>query len=289
MITNYTHYKWETPFPFSQRSSIGCGGYSVLAIYPETAFQTSEAVAFLREKHRHFYVVGNMTNVLPPDGETQTVILSTKGLKDVMRAKDGLSVGAGVTSGELLSACKRFGLGGAEFLEGIPCTIGGALYMNAGVSGEYVERLVESVTVLREGKILTLKSAECNYSYKQSVFMQNEDIILSAVLRLSPSRLADIEERISDYRSRRAHLPKGKSMGCVFKNPEGKTAGALIEGAGLKGLRIGGAVVSNLHANFILNDGGATAKEVKELIQTVKNAVYAQYKVLLQEEIRYLI
>ena len=115
--------------------------------------------------------------------------------------------------------------------------------------------------------------------------MQNEDVILGAVLRLSKRDRNTFEENIAYYKQRRIGLPKGKSMGCVFKNPSGVSAGKLIDGAGLKGLRIGGAIVSEKHANFIINDRSASAKDIRELISVMKSAVFAQYKIELEEEI----
>ena len=160
--------------------------------------------------------------------------------------------------------------------------------MNAGVAGNYIAKIVESVTVLHSGKIIEMPVKDCEYAYKSSVFMRSGDCILGAKLCLCPDLKEHVLGKIKEYAKRREHLPKGKSMGCVFKNPPNVSAGALIEGAGLKGLRIGRAVVSNAHANFILNEGGATAQEIRTLIGVVKNAVYAQYKVRLEEEIRYL-
>ena len=118
--------------------------------------------------------------------------------------------------------------------------------------------------------------------------MQNGDVILGARLCLRSASESEITANLKAFKERRQHLPKGKSMGCVFKNPQGYTAGKLIEGAGLKGLRMGDAYVSLEHANFIINDKNATAKQIKGLIGLIKNAVYAQYKIKLEEEIRYL-
>lgn len=118
--------------------------------------------------------------------------------------------------------------------------------------------------------------------------MQDGSVIVGAHFALNQASLDEIEEREEYYKERRKHLPKGRSMGCVFKNPEGLSAGELIEKSGLKGLRLGGAYVSEEHANFIINGGGATASDVKKLIQLIKNAVHAQYGVRLEEEIRYL-
>ena len=278
----------ETPFDYAKRSSIGCGGSAPVAFYPESVEELIALVAELQDKEIPFTVLGNLTNVLPPDGESQTAVISTKSLTKIEETERGIFALAGVTSGGLLKACKRLNLGGAEFLEGIPCTLGGALYMNAGVSGKYIAEIAESVTVLRAGKLVVLDKVDCEYAYKTSVFMRSKDVIVGARLNLQKTTEEEFLKKLREYRQRRAHLPKGKSMGCVFKNPEGKIAGKLIEGAGLKGLRVGGAVVSTEHANFIINDRSATSAQIKALIAFIKNAVFAQYKIRLEEEIRYL-
>ncbi|MBQ8308779.1 MAG: UDP-N-acetylmuramate dehydrogenase [Clostridia bacterium] len=287
-LSEYVNYANETPFDFVKKSSIGCGGTAKVGFYPKTVEETAELLKRLQADRIDFVVVGNMTNVLPPDGAFEKVVVCIKSLKGIFETPTGVSVAAGVMSGELLKACKTLKKSGAEFLEGIPCTVGGALFMNAGVGGAYIGEIVKSVTVFRKGKIEVLQKADCEYSYKSSVFMHSDDVILGANLRLDFASEAEITRKIKYFRDRRAHLPKGKSMGCVFKNPEGFVAGKLIEGAGLKGLRVGGAFVSERHANFIINDGSATAAQIKSLIQIIKNAVFAQYKIRLEEEIRYL-
>ena len=278
----------ETPFDYAKRSSIGCGGIAPVAFYPKSVEELISLVDELQDEKLSFTVLGNLTNVLPPDGESRTAVVSTKMLVGIEETESGVFAFSGVTSGALLKACKRLALSGAEFLEGIPCTLGGALYMNAGVSGTYIAEIVESVTVLRQGKLVVLEKADCAYAYKSSVFMHSNDVIVGAKLRLKQTTEESVLERISQYRAKRAHLPKGKSMGCVFKNPDGMIAGQLIERAGLKGLRVGGAVVSSEHANFIINDKNATSAQIKTLINLIKNAVFAQYKIRLEEEIRYL-
>lgn len=273
----------EENYDFSRHSTIGTGGVSRLAIFPKTIEETVELLSFLEKEGLPFYTLGNLSNVLPSDGVCKRLIVSMKKLTAV----DENFVEAGTTSGALIGFCKKHGLSGAEFLFGIPCTLGGALYMNAGVSGEYIAEIVESVTAYIDGKVEIVPVSECKYAYKQSVFMQ-KGVILGAKLRFSRADDKDISHRVAHYANRRLHLPKGKSMGCVFKNPPNALAGKLIDGAGLKGMRIGGAVVSKEHANFIINDRGASASDIKSLILLVKNAVFAQYKISLEEEIRYL-
>lgn len=272
------------PFSLSQNSTIGCGGIAQTAFYPTTLVDTIELLSALHEKGIPFYVVGCMSNVLPSDEYSNRVFVCTKKLTGI---EDNFYL-SGMTGAKLLTHCKNARLGGLEFLEGIPCTLGGALFMNAGVQGAYIGDLVESVTIWQNKRVYTLTQSECAYAYKSSVFMQNDSVILGAKLRLGKSDLPKIESELAKYRCRRAHLPKGKSMGCVFKNPQGEYAGKLIEGAGLKGYTLGGACISEVHANFIINKANATAKEIKSLITLIKNAVYAQYKILLEEEIRYL-
>lgn len=279
---------WEAPFDFKKYSSIGSGGIAPVAYFPSSVEELIGTVSKLKENHVPFTMLGNLTNVLPPDGESQTQVLSTKRLTYIEQTDSGVYALAGVTSGALLKACRLWGLSGVEFLEGIPCTLGGALYMNAGVSGAYLADVVESVTVLRAGRLVVLEKSQCAYAYKSSVFMRSDDVIVGAHLRLHKTTAEAVCETIAKYRAKRAHLPKGKSMGCVFKNPENEMAGKLIDGAGLKGMRVGGAVVSCEHANFIINDRGATSAEIKALIQLMKNAVFAQYKIRLEEEIQYI-
>ncbi len=277
----------ERPFYFSACSSIGCGGFAKAAYFPRTVEEFAGLIEALKGGNQPYLVLGNLTNVLPPDEGTEKVVVSTKRLRGVTITNTFFAL-AGTGSGELLSAAQKARLTGAEFLYGVPCTLGGALYMNAGAGGEYISKIVERVLVLRRGRVEYLSVEDCKYAYKRSVFMENNDIILGGELRVTPSTPEEIEGRRNYFRQRRAHLPTERSMGCVFKNPEGTFAGELVEKSGLKGLKIGGARVSPKHANFIINEGGATAKDIRALIALIKNAVFAQYGVRLEEEIRYL-
>lgn len=280
-------YTTEKRFDFSLRSTVGVGGIAPMAVYPDTEEKLVKLLRNFENEGVSYHVLGNLSNVLPPDGVSKRVVVCTKLLKGISVEK-GFYAEAGVVSGTLISAMKTYELSGAEFLSGIPCTLGGALYMNAGVAGFYLSDIVESVRVYRRGEVIELSQKDCGYGYKTSVFMQNGDVILGARLCLRSASESEITVNLKAFKERRQHLPKGKSMGCVFKNPQGYTAGKLIEGAGLKGLRMGDAYVSLEHANFIINDKNATAKQIKGLIGLIKNAVYAQYKIKLEEEIRYL-
>lgn len=285
---DYGAYTKEEQFSFAKNSSIGCGGVAEICFYPQSVAELTSLISQLKKDGVRYYILGNLTNVLPPDDERDFAIIRTKNLNGIAVSGNGAFVYAGANASALLAVCRREGFGGAEFLNGIPCTLGGALYMNAGAGGKYIAEIVENVLVLRDGKTRLLSVADCGYAYKRSVFMENDDVILGGLLRLTKTTADEIERQELFYADRRKHLPKGKSMGCVFKNPSGVFAGALIEKSGLKGMRIGGAKVSEEHANFIINDRYATAGQIRSLITLVKNGVFAQYGVRLEEEIRYL-
>lgn len=278
---------YEAPFLTARHASIGVGGLAPIAFYPSGVAEAIGILSRLEKKNIPYRVLGNMTNVLPPDQGIEEAYVITRRMRK-MDVGEKLFAEAGVMSGALVHACMGHGLGGVEFLVGIPCTVGGAAFMNAGVQGRYMNDVLESVLVYESGEVKTLPVSECGYAYKESVFMHGKKVILGATFRLKKTGAKSVAEKRAEYLRRRANLPVGKSMGCVFKNPSGQSAGKLIEGAGLKGLRLGGAYVSEQHANFIINGGGATASEIEKLIQVIKNAVRAQYGIELEEEIRYL-
>ena len=274
-----------TVYDFAKGSTIGVGGKGY-AVFPRSFTELIDVVDGCNARGLPYRVLGNLSNVLPPEKDEKTVYIMTKRLTGITMSEAPL-VYAGVSSGELLKACKKHGKVGAEFLAGIPCTVGGAAYMNAGVGGRYFSEIVRSVIVYEDGCLRTYPKAECGYAYKHSRFMSG-GVILGVVLNLQDGSPQIVQEEIAAQLQRRAHLPKGRSMGCVFKNPEGQVAGKLIEAAGLKGLRIGGAVVSEQHGNFIINDQNATVADVRALIDRIRDVVYRKYAIRLTEEIEYL-
>jgi UDP-N-acetylmuramate dehydrogenase len=285
--SEYGEIETEENFDFSLHASIGVGGRARLAFYPKSAEELIRLLDGLEDSGVKYYVLGNLTNVLPPE-QTEKVVVSTRKLRGVQLRKNGVFAYTGTRSSEFLRVLESVGLTGAEFLSGIPCTIGGAAFMNAGASGRYLSEIVESVLFYSEKQVEVLSLQECDYAYKHSLFMQKKGVILGVNFRLKNSDSENIKRERIFYASKRAHLPKGKSMGCVFKNPAGSVAGKLIDRSGLKGLRVGGACVSEEHANFIINDNNARVSDIKTLISIVKNAVFAQYKIRLEEEICYL-
>ena len=223
---DYSAYTQEKPFSFAKNSSIGCGGNAETAFCPKSVAELTSLIDRLKKDEIGYYVLGNLTNVLPPDGGTTRAVIRTKNLNGIMFSDGGAFVYAGVNSGALLGACRRKKKSGAEFLNGVPCTLGGALYMNAGAGGTYIDEIVESVLVLRDGKTRLLTKAECGYSYKHSAFMENGDVILGAALRLKNDSEVEIVANEQRYAERRKHLPKGRSMGCVFKTRKARQQGS---------------------------------------------------------------
>lgn len=281
----------------SKVSSIGVGGTILLAFYPDTLAGLTELIDELKKADLRFALLGTASNVLFPDDgeELKGAAIFTKHLRSL--AIDGGNVFAfcGVTGAEFLQKTLAAGLTGAEFLEGIPCSIGGATYMNAGANGRHISDILESVLAYGNGEMHVYTQRECRFSYKDSAFMHSGETILGVTLRLKKATSETVAENLRLLREKRAELPKGKSLGCIFKNPlspdNGErrvSAGRLIEQSGMKGVKAGGARVSERHANFIINEGGATYRDVCELIETVRGKVYETQGVKLEEEIRYL-
>ena len=274
-----------TEYDFKRGSTIGVGGTGK-AVFPRSFTEMIDVVDGCERLGVPYKILGALSNVLPPERENGTLYVLTKKLVGITMGQSPL-VYAGVTVSELLRQCKANGKGGAEFLAGIPCTVGGAAYMNAGVSGRYFEEIVHSVITYEKGELKTYTRQQCAYAYKHSRFMDG-GVILAVILNLTEEDPRTVSKRIEEALQKRNRLPKGKSMGCVFKNPTVAYAGELIERAGFKGLRVGGAVVSEQHANFIINDRGASVADIKQLIAIVKAGVAEKFGVSLTEEIGYL-
>lgn len=286
--SKFPRLKIEYDYDFSKRACIGCGGRAKFALFPSDETELAAVVDTLKSHGISHVVLGNLSNVLPPDSEYTKIPVLTNRIDKICEEGEEVYVGAGTSSGKLLRFCKEKELSGGEFLTGIPCFIGGATYMNAGVGGAYMQEIVSGVLAYMNGKIVKLTAKECNFSYKRSLFMQKDAVILGTYCKFKPSTAQAVEKKIAEYAQKRKNLPIGKSMGCVFKNPQGEIAGKLIEGAGLKGLTLGGAKISEKHANFIINQSACKSSAIKTLITLIKDRVQAEYGIILQEEIVYI-
>lgn len=256
------------------------GGNAAAMVFPKTADELKRAVTALKGVAPYF-VLGGGSNVLISDKGFSGAVISTLKL-DKIELKGNLCVaGAGAKISDVIRAAAINSLSGLEFAVGIPATVGGAVAMNAGCYNKSVSDAV--LYVVTENGVY--KKGECGFNYRASRFLGKETI-LEVCFNFSPAEFDDIEEKIKAYKSFRKN-PKGRSCGSVFKN-DGFFAGKVIDEAGLKGKRIGGAKVSDEHANFIIADSGATSKNIYDLIKFVKKKVLEEKNLTLSEELVYL-
>lgn len=274
----------ERGFSFAEHTCIGSGGTAELAVSPADIEEGAELLAFLGGNQIPFCFLGTGANVLPHDGRFDGVVVRFDRIKNIYLGNHYIFAGAGVTGGRLLSFAEENSVAGFEPFAGIPTTVGGGVAMNAGVSDRHFSDLVSSVVAFKDGKIRTLSNKECLFSLKDSIFLQGI-AVFGVYFKAEQSSRDDIRARTSYYLERRSHLPKGRSMGCTFVNPEGISAGKIIEKCGLKGKRIGKARVSEQHANFIINEGRSSA-DIARLIDEIKEEVYVKTGIRLREEIR---
>lgn len=276
-----------------EHTSFQAGGSAKLLIQPGNREELIYAIDILRSFDMDYFVMGNGTNILVQDGGYDGAILKLgKEFSSIVVRGDTMEAEAGA----LLSAVGRealaASLAGFAFAAGIPGSIGGAVFMNAGAYGGEFSSIIESAEVLsREGnKVFSLTKEEMELSYRSSVFHRTGDIVLKVNLKLTPGDQEEIKHQMADLAARRREkqplsLP---SAGSTFKRPTGYFAGKLIQDAGLSGLSLGGAQVSPLHAGFIVNNGKATAKDIIDLMEIVKQTVLDQFGVLLEAEVRIL-
>ena len=274
--------------PMSRHTSWRAGGPAELFFIPSSI---EDLQVFLRELDAEIPIfwLGVGSNLLVRDGGIRGVVISaTAILKKLERIETYLvRAGSGVPCTQLARQCIRWGLGPSEFFAGIPGTVGGALTMNAGAHGGETWERVESVrTIDRTGEIHQRSPAEYSVGYR-SVTGPTNEWFLEATFRFEPGVTASMEAMKEMLERRKATQPLGlPSCGSVFRNPPGDHAARLIEAAGLKGYRIGGAEVSPKHANFIINTGNATATDIEELIEHVRQTVIEQHGVELRHEVR---
>jgi UDP-N-acetylmuramate dehydrogenase len=255
------------------------------------------AIKFAKSKRLPFFVLGGGSNLLVSDKGFRGVVIKIQitNYKFQTNSKSqitGISVGAGLSLSKLVQLAAEKGLSGLEWAVGIPGTVGGAVYGNAGAFKKSMKDITKTVTVLEGGfKIKKYKNKDCRFGYRDSVFKHNKNlIIISTELKLKKGEKKEIQKKIKEnleYKKRVQPLNYA-SAGSIFKNPHNFSAGELIEKCGLKGKKIGGAKISEKHANFIVNLKKAKAKDVKNLINLIKKEVKKKFKINLEEEIRFL-
>lgn len=278
--------------PMSKHTSFKIGGPADLFLMPETQEQLRQVLTVAKEHSIPIFVMGNGSNLLVGDKGIRGVVVSLyKKMNKIVPDGEKLYAGCGALMSTVASAALAAELEGFEFASGIPGTIGGGIYMNAGAYGFELKDIVESVEYMdSDGNISEISGSDCKFGYRKSIFAEKGYIVLGCTLNLKKGNKEQIRERINDFTKRRvSKQPIEKpSAGSVFKRPEGYFAGALIEEAGLKGFSIGGAQVSEKHAGFIINKGDAAAKDVLDLVEHIQKTVYEKNGLRLETEIKFV-
>ncbi len=281
----------RTDEPMSRHTTFRIGGPADLFIVCDTVADVSQTLGTLGEEDVPFTVLGKGSNVLVADeGYRGAVITLGRDFRKHGIDGDEMRCGAGVTLAGVVRDAYSKGLKGYEFGVGVPGTVGGALAMNAGSRDEWIGSVVESVTVYQQGEgLVRLRGDEITWGYRRSD-LGDRGIVLECCLRAEEADRDVIRAAMEAGFSRRKRTQplSQPSAGSVFKNPEGRSAAHMIETLGAKGLRVGGAMVSEVHANFIVNVGDATASDVAYLIEAIRTAVRDAYDVGLETEVRYL-
>ena len=274
--------------PMAPHTTLRVGGPADVYVEPASENDLAAILKFCGKRGMQFFILGRGSNLLVRDGGFRGVVicLAHANFTKIEVVGERLRCGAGAKLKTLSVEAKRNNLGGLEFLEGIPGSVGGALRMNAGAMGGATFDVVESVRFMdRTGNILEKPRAEVPVEYRACPLFA-ENIALAAVFKGVPSSRAEIEAKLNEFNRLRWEVQPAKpSAGCTFKNPAAIPAGKLIDELGLKGTRVGGAVVSPEHGNFLVNDGGATAKDVLALIDILKAKAKAERGIELHTEV----
>lgn len=277
--------------PLSKHTSFRIGGAAEVMAFPKNAQELSEILKQSALLDTKPVILGAGTNVLAPDDGVEGIVICLKDCLDGMERlnENSIRVMAGVTMTRAAVFAANLGLSGLEFAHGIPGTVGGGVYMNAGAYGGEISQVCNRVTVMtKDGQLKELSREEMQFAYRHSAAMDSGDIVVGAEFLLQPKAPEEIKAEMKDLMGRRSasqplDLP---SAGSAFKRPVGGYAAALIDQAGLKGFQIGNAAISTKHAGFAVNLGGATAKDVKTLLKQVSDIVYEKSGIRLEPEIR---
>lgn len=263
--------------PLSSHTSFKVGGRCDMIVYPNSADALIEMYSKCKEISLNTYILGNGTNVLFTDrGFRGVIFIISHEMGDISVSGNKLTASAGASLKKLCQTALDNGLTGLEFAYGIPGTVGGAIYMNAGAYGGEMKQVVKEVTAVDSlGKLKTFTTDQLDLSYRKSVFTDADYVILSVTVELTEGDKCEIRSKMDELMLRRKDKQplEYPSAGSTFKRPEGTYAGLVIEQSGLKGYTVGGAQVSEKHANFVINKGGATASDIITLIEDVKRIV----------------
>lgn len=277
--------------PMSRHTTFRVGGPADVMFLPESEEQVVQALSLAREAQVPVIIIGNGSNLVVRDGGIRGLVIALgEGMAAIVRVEHTVSALAGASLARVSAYAQASGLSGLEFASGIPGTLGGGCAMNAGAYGGQLSDVLIDARVLLNGELRTLTAEAMQMGYRTSLPLREGGVVLSARFALTPDDPEAIAARMRDLNARRRDKqPLDRpSAGSTFKRPEGYFAGALIEQAGLKGRRVGGAQVSEKHAGFIVNVGDATAADILALIGVVQDEVEARFGVRLETEVRVL-
>ncbi|MBQ7818047.1 MAG: UDP-N-acetylmuramate dehydrogenase [Oscillospiraceae bacterium] len=277
--------------PMSNHTSFRIGGVAEVMAFPKNTDELADVLKQAADFGVKPRILGAGTNVLAPDAPMEGVVICLKDCLDGMEllAGDRICIKAGVTMTRAALFAARHGLSGLEFAHGIPGTVGGGVYMNAGAYGGEICQVFESAVVMQmDGTLRTVSLEDMHFSYRHSALEETGEIVVSTVFQLKQMPADDIKAKMKELMAKRsASQPLDMpSAGSAFKRPVGGYAAALIDEAGLKGYQVGGAAISTKHAGFAVNLGGATAEDVKTLLKNVSDTVYERTGIRLEPEVR---
>ncbi len=276
--------------PMAQYTSFRTGGSASILVEPDSAEHTAELLRLIKAARVEYCIIGNGSNLLVSDSGLDLIVVRIgERLSRVERQGDEIIADAGASLSAVAKQSVQWGLMGLEWAAGIPGTVGGAVAMNAGAYGGETANVLKSVSYIENGAIIEEDATKDNFGYRLSPYSAPERIVMRARFALENDD-GGAYERMLDYSKRRREKQPVNypSAGSTFKRPQGNFAGALIEQAGLKGLSVGGAEVSTLHAGFIINKGGATSSDVYALIRQVQKSVFEHSGVKLELEVKLL-
>ncbi len=281
-----------TDEPMKQHTTFKIGGPADYFLVPESGEKVVEIIKICKQTDTPYFILGNGSNLLVGDGGYRGAVIQVyRNMSEVTTEGTTITAQAGALLSAVAAAAKNASLTGFEFAGGIPGTVGGAAVMNAGAYGGEMKDVLVEVTVMdAEGNIFTIPAEKLELGYRTSIIKKAGYIVLEAKIRLKEGDQEAIKERMKELTIQRTTKQplEYPSAGSTFKRPEGYFAGKLVMDSGLRGYQVGGAQVSEKHCGFVINAGGATAKDVRTLMDNVRDIVYEKYGVTLEPEVKFL-
>ncbi len=272
---------------FKTLSSIKTGGRARYLAFPNNEEDLVTLITYLKSHHKKYYVLGNGTNTLAPDGMYRGVIIKLTELNTVIVNENKIYAEAGASLNRVIGLALANGLAGLEEGSGIPASIGGGIIMNCGAYNFEMSKVLNKVRLLRDGRVIELDKSECGFGYRTSTFKE-DDVILGGEFILKKEDEEKLRERQKAVLEKRKNFPCLPSLGSVFKRKEGLIVSKMLDEMGFKGFCCGGAKVSEQHAGIIVNYQDAKSKDVLKLINIIKNRVKNEKNIILEEEIKIL-